>query len=646
MNAPHQPNSRSQVIGSFRFKFQFDHPFEIRRAVALFISGFVLAVFAGGNVVIGRGQAQTQATPAASPTPAQPAAPGQKPAANANASPPVTGTIRGRLVADDGQPLTNANVMVQSLTASPAVKPTRVDSEGRFAFEDLPPAAYLVVATAPGYIDRSMSLGDPAQWPRHLIGSNVRITMIRGGVITGVVTNAKGEPITGVPVRAMPSGVNSSSITTFFSGGGLAESDDRGVYRIYGLLPGQYVVQAGGKGSFGQFTVSGFDIDVPTYYPSATRDTAVPVSVRGGDETTGIDIKYRGTEGHTISGFVLGNIEASAVTGAVTIFLSHAGTTSVLSLEIAAVADPRRPFSFNGVADGEYDVFAGYFTGAAENGLVATKRVIVRGGDVTGIELRLASLASITGTVTLDPIKPEDKCDKRGSQLIETILNVPRDETKKAGSQSMVSMIGGGLGALNDKGEFSLRNLEAARYRLEVKLPTESWYVRAITLPGAPAPQPPQSQTQAVAPKATAKTWPGLVTMKAGQQLSGASIMIGQDAAGLRGSLARPGETSAIPAGSRVHLVPVEGDQANNLLRYSETLVNSDGTFAFTNVAPGRYFILARVEPATEPDTPARPSAWDPVTRAKLRREAESANTIVDLKPCQRVIDYALKSGG
>jgi hypothetical protein len=121
---------------------------------------------------------------------------------------------------------------------------------------------------------------------------------------------------------------------------------------------------------------------------------------------------------------------------------------------------------------------------------------------------------------------------------------------------------------------------------------------------------------------------------------------VGQDAAGLRGRLARTGETTAMPAGSRVHVVPAEGDQANNLLRYSETLVNSDGTFALTNVAPGRYFILARVEPPAEPDTLARPSAWDPVTRAKLRREAESANTIVGLKPCQRVIDYALKSGG
>ena len=46
-----------------------------------------------------------------------------------------------------------------------------------------------------------------------------------------------------------------------------------------------------------------------------------------------------------------------------------------------------------------------------------------------------------------------------------------------------------------------------------------------------------------------------------------------------------PGDATTIPTGSRVHLVPAEREQTDNLLRYSETLVNSDGTFAFTNLA-------------------------------------------------------------
>jgi hypothetical protein len=553
----------------------------------------------------------------------------------------MTGTIKGRLVAADGQPLMNANVLAQSLTTPPSMKPTRVDSDGRFVFDELPPAPYIIYATAPGYIDQTTALGDAREWPRHLIGSSVRITMIRGGVITGLVTNGKGEPVVGVPVHAMIANT-SPSITTFFTGGGTSETDDRGIYRLFGLLPGQYTVNAGGSAQFGGFTASGFDSDVPTYYPSSTRDTAVPISVRSGDETSGIDIKYKGTDGHSVSGTVLGTIDATAQGGAITIFMAPAGSSSVLALELTAPTDARRAFSFNGVADGDYDLFASFMANQTEGAVVGTKRVTVRGGDLTGVELHLAPLASVKGVITLDPIKPEGMCDNRRSQVIEVIPGLTRDEPRKNGNERLSSMLAGGLGTLNQKGEFALRNLEAARYRLEIKLPTESWYVRAINLPATAAgvQQPPIRP--ATSPSA-ANIWQGVVTLKPGEQMKDVSILVGQDAAGLRGQVETEG--AAIREGARVHLVPAEREHANNVLRYSDTFVQADGALSFTNIAPGRYFLLPRTEQQTEIDTTARPVAWDPIARAKLRREAEAANTIIELKPCQRVTDYTLKLG-
>jgi hypothetical protein len=501
-----------------------------------------------------------------------------------------------------------------------------VDSEGKFSFDDLPSAAYIIFAVAPGYIDEAMSTGDPNDWPRYLIGTQLKIKMIRGGVITGKVTNSKGDPIVGVPVHAVALNNPSWSPTDFLGASG-AESDDRGIYRIYGLKPGPYVVNAGGPGQFGLATSNGFDLDVPTYYPSATRDTAVPVAVRSDDETTGIDIKYFGTEGHRVSGFVLGatNLGASAANAAIAIVLSPAGTQSVLSMALTSPLDQRRAFGFNGIADGEYDLFAALQTGQQNDGsLVATKRVTVRGGDVTGVELTLAQLASIAGAITLDPIKPEDKCDQRGSQLIETLLAARRDDPRKSGSQAMTSMFAGLGGTLNAKGEFSARNLDAGRYRFEIKLPTEAWYVRVINLPSATAKPSP---------------WQGTVTMKSGQQVSGVSISVGQDAASLRGRVSAAPEGTALPADLHVHLVPADREQANDVLRYSETMITSDGSFAFSNLAPGRYFIVSRIEPGAET---AGISAWDPAARAKLRQEAEAAKVVIELKPCQRLKDYAL----
>ena len=579
----------------------------------------LLAAVLSFSVGTAMGQSETPPKPAAAgATP-----PRQKSAPKEPTTPPVTGTIRGRLTSTDGQPLINANVLVQSLTGIPAAKPTRPDAEGKFVFENLLPGAYIVMATAPGYIDQSMSLGNPLQWPRYLIGSDVSVSMIKGGVITGLVTNQKGEPVVGVPVHATPVSSDASMFGTFI-GSGSFETDDRGVYRIYGLLPGQYIVNAGGKGAFGQFGATGFDMDVPTYYPSANRDTAIPVTVRSGDETTGIDIKYKGVEGRSISGVVLGKIDASPTAGAITILLAHATSASPLAVEIAGVADPRRAFSFNGVADGEYDLFASYFLNPNENALIGTKRVIVRGSDLTGIELRLSPLASFAGTITLDPIKPEDKCDKRGSQVIETILKLPLDDPRKAGNQPLTALFSG-AGQLNDKGEFTLRNLEANKYRLDVKLPSESWYIRAINLPAS----------------AAQGAWQGTVNIKSGESLSGVSILVGQDAAILRGRVGPEG--TAVREGTYIHLVPVESKDANNVLRYSETLVKGDGSFAFTNVAPGRYFILSRVETPGETEIAARPLAWDTAARAKLRQKAEATKTEIELKPCQSVVDYSLK---
>ncbi len=589
-----------------------------------------------GNHIRAQAQAPTTARPAASPE----TKPGQKTGSTESAAPasPI-GPIKGRVVSDDGRPVTNANLMAQGGPGSLTQKATRVDAEGRFAFDELPAAAYVIIAMAPGYIDQSISKGDPSQWPRHLIGTQLKITMIKGGVITGTVTDSKGQPVVGVPVTAATA-TESSAISTYLMGlGGGAESDDRGVYRIFGLLPGQYTVTAGGGGPFGQFSASGFDLDVPTYYPSATRDTALPVTVRAGEETTGIDIKYRGAEGHSISGVVTGVIETNAALGVVTVLLSHAGTSSVLSLGVASPVDQRRVFRFNGVADGEYDLLASFQSGPNDEPLVGTKRITVRGGDVTGIEVKLSLLASIAGTITLDPIKPEDKCDKRPSQLAETVITTPRDEPKKSGSQVMTQLFAAYGVMLNAKGEFTARNLEAGKYRLAITLPTDAWYVRSIILP-APAAGGPQAATTTPRP---GDAWQGVVTVKSGERASAVSIMIGQDAAGLRGRVAVTPEATAIPAGLRVYLVPAERSEANNVLRYSETLVNRDGSFAFTNLAPGRYFIIARLEPAVETEsTRPRPSAWDATTRLKVQREAKTANTVVELKPCQRLVDYAL----
>jgi hypothetical protein len=68
--------------------------------------------------------------------------------------------------------------------------------------------------------------------------------------------------------------------------------------------------------------------------------------------------------------------------------------------------------------------------------------------------------------------------------------------------------------------------------------------------------------------------------------------------------------------------------------------VNADGTFALNNLAPGRYWILARVAAEGESHKLRAPDEVE--LRGLLQRAAEAAKTSIELKPCQNVIDYEL----
>jgi hypothetical protein len=76
--------------------------------------------------------------------------------------------------------------------------------------------------------------------------------------------------------------------------------------------------------------------------------------------------------------------------------------------------------------------------------------------------------------------------------------------------------------------------------------------------------------------------------------------------------------------------------------RYFVTPFAADGTFAFNNLPPGRYFTLQQtLDPET--NTPAKlrlPESAE--ARTKLRRKAETQKTELQLKPCQNLTEHQL----
>lgn len=599
------------------------------------------------------------------------------------------GTITGRIVGEEGQPLSNVRIFASRVGGAQGFAAgASSDDEGKFALRNLPPGAYLVNAFAPNYLLDPEPSNQPSGRIYHHVGDSLALRMIKGGVITGTVTDANGEPVVGLFVEAARVRHADGRPLREGSGGRIwqpRQTDDRGVYRIYGLRAGTYIIRAGGKGSFGALTP--YDLNAPTFYPSTTRDAATEVNVQAGQETGGIDIRYRGEAGRTLSGTISGALPPNfAASGGIVVALKHVAAPAP---ELFMPLQPgNNGFAFDGIADGDYDLLARTISPRDDSAAASLpRRVRLRGRDATGITLLLTPLASVSGQLLFDPVattSPDDKAacrpPARAPRAEEFIVAVTRRDEASAADQSPDFYNNVNETAPDDKGIFQLRNLRGGRHQLLVRPPAADFYVRAISLARTPA-----QTTPAATPPVTAKSAPTAMTtpaatpaqvasdaaraglnLQAGERLAGLNIYVAHGASSVRGRVVAPTETA--PAGAspgatnagvshgtvsagapaevsslRVYLLPAEREQSDNALRYAESGVTPDGTFAFTNLAPGRYWLLARPAPGTVEDTP-RPSAQDAdAVRARLRREAEAANVTLDLAPCQHVADFTLR---
>src|SRR5262247_626948 len=543
------------------------------------------------------------------------------------------GVITGRVVTDDGQPVRHATISIASMGGGgrSAGRLTVVsDEDGNFQAEGLDQVPYTVSATAPGYV---LDPNKRRETNYSFVGQAVMVTMIRGGVITGKVTSATGDPIIRIAVRAIrvrdETGRPDNTAVGNFRPQRM--TDDRGVYRLYGLAPGSYLVSAGGSNMNSSRQATPYHGRITTYYPSATRDAATEVKVMGGDEVSGVDIRFRADRGFAISGKIIGVPSRGAgrqETGT-NVSLRNPATGAIIATTFLSPEIDQTGYAFYGTPNGEYLIMStrGGFNDASS--MSATpRRVTVNGRDVTGVDLTLAPNAAIEGTVTIEKASSTEKCvNPRESYLVEIVVSAKRDDAGEKTDPpysfySAMNFIG-----LDDKGAFAVRNLKPGRHRIDIELPSEDWFLKAMTMTGA---------TPAIDPR-------NGLTLKSGDRVEGLSITLATGAAGLKGKIVSA-RNAGLPPRLRAHLVPAEPLAKDDLLRFAETLVEGNGAFSFMNLAPGKYLITTREIPRSEArDEPARPVAWDAAERSKLRKEAEAAKVEVELKTCQRVSDFELK---
>ena len=535
---------------------------------------------------------------------------------------PTTGTIDGKVVNESGQPMAGAMVFARTVNAG-FNRITITDLDGNFRINGLETGLYVVGANSPAY---TSAPGDPDAQNYYRLGDSARVEIVRGGAITGTVTNSIGEPVIAVRVRAMLiRDVKGQTPRTPTIAAFEQPTDDRGIYRIYGLPPGTYLVSAGGASYV--FNNNPFESDIPTFAPSSTRDNAAEIMVRSGEEVAA-DIRYRGEPGHSISGTV-----KIVGTNSATLFLTRPGSNIPVATSIQIPG--MRGFILSGLGDGDYDLVAQESIANPGATLVTLalsepKRITVKGADVTGIEVVTKRLGSISGKILLEPTKAPECEGKRPPVVAETLVRFRRPD-KESDKDPLAMRLLSGSASPDTAGAFSLRNLLPGKYQFEPRFYARYWYLQSITMQSA-GPKPTRIDAAA--------NW---TTLKSGEQLSNLTITLAEGAASIRGTVP-PSTDSTLPPAVIVYLIPNDRDKVEDVLRFFVTDVASDGTFTFNSVPPGKYLVLTQTAVDPQIANTAKLRQPDAVAaRTKLRRTAETKKSEIELKPCQNLADYQLK---
>ncbi len=353
--------------------------------------------------------------------------PAQSPAAPRRAAMPA-GTISGRVtVRGKGLPDVTVTARPASLGGSQNVPQTKTDADGNYRLADVPVGSYVVAPVAPVYVVPDATRFTFASEPVVITGGEtvegVDFSLVRGGVITGKVTDGEGRPVIEQPVSVQNADQQQQGRGP---GGGVFlpgnfRTDDRGAYRIYGLPAGHYTVSVGAQRRASALsTVSGQQSYPQTYFPNATdASQATVVEVGEGDEVSHIDITVGDAiQTYSVTGRVIDGATGAPVPGVgfVLSMVADGGgfvargnrqqqPRAVGALPVPAISDAAGQFRVDNIPPGQYVLSVAPQAGGGATGQSAPFTVIDK--DVNNVVIQTVSSASVSGVVALEGLQQD-----------------------------------------------------------------------------------------------------------------------------------------------------------------------------------------------------------------------------------------------
>jgi protocatechuate 3,4-dioxygenase beta subunit len=471
------------------------------------------------------------------------------------------GTVSGR-VTYNGKGVADIIVSLRPETSGSQSHPSReaqTNREGEYRFDNLLDGSYSLEVSSTNQYTRSQSNfgfssknvvienGDTA--------SNIDFVLILGGVITGTVKDARGKPLIEAQIELFTVHENNGEAFTSsvsISNQADRQTDDRGVYRIYGVPVGRYIVSARPRQSRGE--------QDRVFHP-ATKEVpqAKLIEITEGIELSAIDITFPPKEkGHVVTGRVVDE-QGKPVSNLLVRYIryempvsgdqSHAKHLSSDQVQ----TDEEGKFVFNGVLVGKYSFFANSFT---EPKYTEPALIEISQTNIEDLELKLIKGARLRGRIIVEGGDSTDDLTKLF--LSGFSLTQPLQLTNRAISAK-----------IQPNRNYEMDGLLAGRVHLSISDTNNQYHLLRIERNGALV--------------------EGGVNVKAGETITNVNIILSTGRGTVKGQVLFQGMNAS---GICLSMLAERITYPDGKTPYDLAQTDAQGRFIFDRLPPGEYDLV------------------------------------------------------
>ena len=470
-----------------------------------------------------------------------------------------------------------ASAVVSLIAPNGSERRVTTGADGKFAIRNLSPGAYKVGLAKTGFLTppEGIGIGELNLSPGQRLTSLV-LRLLKGGVITGRLTDTRRNPRSNIRVDVLRYVYRNGQRTLSIASNSV--TNDLGEYRISGLGPGDYFIQAAAM-------IDRSEPLAPTFYPGVLDEqAAVPITVRAGTEAVGLNFSLSSDPTYTIRVRVL--VPANIAPQRVIVALTSKNLSAVPASTQAQIGNT--PIAFEKLKRGAYVLSARISedTGGFSRAFFGSATVVVADDDVDA------------GTITLEP-----GIDLFGRIASSVELNTARLRVALTPIDSRVFAAPQPVGA---DGTFRVSNLASGTYRVSLIGLPDTLFLESAGYAARVATD---------------------MTFTLDSEAAGPLELRIESPAGVVKGVVRNATGEAV-SNAQVVLVPSTSRRTNPDL-FRTALTDRNGVFTIGGVRPDDYSVLAwlKVEPGAYQD----PEFLSPF-ESHAAKASVKAGSVIDAK--------------